>query len=65
MLFCGTGEVVQWEPGDWMRPVSDMEHVWATAGYFNFLSTTQAMWITSKEQLSKNLVEVALQHLVS
>lgn len=66
--FAVLGEVndkmKNWAPGDWMRPVGDVEMMFAIGAYLKSLNTLQAVYVSSDEPLSKELMNTALQHLV-
>lgn len=58
------GKEVQWGPGDWMRPLGQVEMMFCIGGYLKSLNTVQAIWISSEQPLTRHIMMEALQHLV-
>ena len=47
-----------------MRPLGDVEMMFAIGGYCKSLNTVQAIWLEAEQPLTRLLVRGALEHLV-
>jgi len=58
------GGVEQYGAGTWIRPLAQIEQMFALGGYLKSINTAQAVWLSSEEELLSQTVRRALVHLV-